>query len=117
MRKVILALAIVTMVVPLIAQAQPVAHKKISDEMTFATDLKFGSHVLPAGHYRIDCDHVKIRFTNIATGKTLELPCEGKELSDKAKTTELYTEVGADGVRYVAKMYLRGSTVEHVFAQ
>ena len=120
MRKLILALVIVftvTAVLPLIAQTQPMTHKKVSDEMTFATDLKFGTHVLPAGRYRIDCDHVKIRFTNIANGKTLELPCEGKELDKKAQTTELYTQLGADGVRSVDKMYLRGSAVEHVFVR
>ncbi len=116
MRNLLLAFAIVILVAPLVAQDHVMLHpKKVSDEVFIPMDIKLGSHLLTAGKYRIDCDHVKIRFTSLSSGKTLELPCEGNEMERSAVQTEIRLSGAAEGGQTVEKMYLRGSPIEHVF--
>ncbi len=117
MRKLGFVLIVLLAFLPLVAQSHPAAHeKKVSDEITISTDLKIGGNVLTAGRYRIVCDHVTMVFTNQDNGKKLEIPCKGSELKAKSAATEVYTVTAPDGMRVVEKLYLRGSTIEHVFA-
>ena len=100
----------------LLAQSHPIFHvKKVSDEITISQDLRVGAFVLPAGTYRIDCDHATLSFTNLTTDKKVDMPCLGKELNELAKSTELYIATDADGSSFLTKMYLKGSPVEHYF--
>ena len=117
MNKLSLALAILLATATLVAQSHPVTHeKKISDEVTISSNLKVAGNVLPAGRYKIECDHVKMVFTNLSSGKQIDFPCQGQELTAKQKVTELYFSMAPDGTQYLSKLYLRGSNMEHVFA-
>jgi hypothetical protein len=49
--------------------------KKVSDEITISQDLRVGPFILLAGKYRIDCDHSTLSFTNLTTGKKVDMPC------------------------------------------
>jgi hypothetical protein len=115
MTKLALALAVLLMAAPLIAQDHPVSHKKVSDEITISTDVKIAGNFLKAGKYKIECDHVRIVFTNVDSGQKVDLPCEGPELGAKKPVTEVYIATADDGSRYINKLYLRGSPIEHVF--
>jgi hypothetical protein len=102
----------------LIAQA-PAHHqmgKKVRDTVTFGEPVMIGSVTLKAGQYGIICDGATMSFTFVETGnKVLTVPCRGKELTNKAKTTELYIEPGPSGIGVVSKILLKGSNIEHVF--
>ena len=96
--------------------------KKASDEYTFQSDVRIGSHLLKAGRYEMSCDKMHISFSLITVRagdrtvtKVLEVPCQGKELPAKRQFTELSLPVAPDGVAVLEKLYLRGSNVEHVF--
>jgi hypothetical protein len=115
-KRIAMAILVLLAVVPLVAQTHPIAHvKKVVDEITFSRDVKVGHLVLSAGRYRIECDHTTLSFTNEATGKTMDIPCLGREMDQKAENTELYIVMDADGSNRLTKMYLRGSPVEHFF--
>ena len=89
--------------------------KKATDEMSLSADLRVGPTTLPAGEYRIVCDRHQITFTRLETGKRYQVPCEGKELEKKADATKVMTNLDKNGVRYLDKLLIKGSTVEHVF--
>ncbi len=90
--------------------------KKAGDEITISTDVRIGMEVLKAGKYRINCDREKVSFTRVSDGKkVLEVPCKGKEMTGKAEATEVHTAVDAAGVRFIEKLFVRGSNVEHIF--
>jgi hypothetical protein len=96
--------------------------KKASDEITFASDTKIGTHVLKAGRYQVACDTKTIKFSLITVGpglyttvtKVLEVPCEGKHLTEKSIHTEVSLPV-KDGAPVLEKLTLRGGNVEHQF--
>ena len=115
-KRIAMIVVVLFFVAPLFAQTHPMFHvKKVSDEITLSRDLKVGTVVLPAGRYRIDCDHSTLSFTNENTGKKVDMPCLGKEMDQKAENTELYIGTDTDGSARLQKMYLRGSPVEHFF--
>ena len=89
--------------------------KKANDELTVSADLRVGQATLPAGEYRVVCDRHQITFTRIETGKRYQVPCKGKELDTKADATKVMTNLDKSGVRYLDKLLIKGSTVEHVF--
>ena len=110
--------------------------KTAKDVIVFSSNVKVGTTTLAAGEYRVVCDTRKVSFTrlvaakdqefinsldpltrqNVISGnKALEVECKGRELGAPSKDTQVETKVGPDGVRYLDKLYLRGSTVEHVF--
>ena len=104
----------------LIAQAPAQHHmgKKVRDEVTIEQPVLIGNVTLKAGQYEIVCDGMSMIFTYIETGeKVLTVPCQGKELPNKASTTEIYTEAGPKGVAVVTRILLKGSNIEHVFGQ
>jgi hypothetical protein len=116
MKKLSLALAILLATATLVAQAHPASHeKKVSDEITISRDIKVGSAFLAAGKYKIECDHVRMVFTNLENGKKLDIPCESTALEAKKTATEVYISTTPDGVNHLDKMYLRGSAFEHIF--
>jgi hypothetical protein len=120
MKQVLVVLTALALVcgTALIAQA-PAHHalgKKIRDEITIAEPAMIGNVTLKAGQYEIICDGVSMTFTFVETGeKVLTVPCRGKELANKADTTEVYVEPGPTGVGVVTKILLKGSNIEHVF--
>lgn len=89
--------------------------RKASDEMSVAADLRVGAVTLPAGDYRIVCDRTQITFTRTLDGKRFQVPCKGKDLPKKADITKVMTNVDKNGVRYLDKLLIRGSNVEHAF--
>ncbi len=90
--------------------------KKVSDEITLSQATKVGNQVVAAGRYRITCDRENIKFEKIGAGKNgaFTFPCQGKELQEKAKTTELHV-TAANGERVATGLLLRGSNIEHTF--
>lgn len=116
MKKLALAAALLLATLPVVAQDHAVSHKKISDEITISNDVKVDGNVLKAGRYRIECDHVRIVFVSLANGKKTDVPCNGPEMAAKKDVTELYMNTAPDGTLTLTKMYLRGSKLEHVFA-
>jgi len=92
--------------------------------------------VLKAGEYRVACDTKKVTFTRQASAKdqewlntldpverlavqksdkALEVPCLGRDLGAKSEHTVVQLGSEKDGTRTLDKLYLRGSTIEHVF--
>ncbi|GEM_PF-6802307 len=120
MPKAILAIALLILAAPAFAQEQPehpvLHHKKVHTEIVLSSDTMFGTTLLKAGKYTIDCDHVVIRITSVS-GDVLDLAqiCEGREMALESPVTRLETSIGADGIAHVDKLYLRGSNIEHVF--
>lgn len=110
--------------------------KKASDVVLFTTDVRVGATVLKAGEYRVTCDTKKVTFIKQMSAKdqewintldpverlavqksekALEMPCLGKDTGAKAEQTIIQLGPVTDGVRPLDKLYLRGSTIEHVF--
>jgi hypothetical protein len=98
--------------------------KKATDEVTLSSDVLVGTHLLKAGRYEISCDAKVIKFSSLTSvpgsladyrTKVLEVPCQGQELPAKRQHTELSMPTNKAGVRYLEKLYLRGSNIEHVF--
>ena len=111
--------------------------KRAKDVIVFSSNVWVGPNgLLMAGEYRVACDRRKITFTRliaardqefmngldpvtrqhvISPKKLLEVECKGAELTVPSKDTRVETKVGPDGFLYLEKLYLRGSTVEHVF--
>ena len=86
------------------------------DTLTFASDVRVGSHVLPAGEDRVVCSRQEIAFTQTSGEKaTFKVLCQGKEMPETRKDSQVYTSLGPDGVRVMDKLLLKGSNVEHVF--
>lgn len=92
--------------------------KAVKAEIKLSADTRVGTTVLKAGTYRVECDKTTVTFTRVDEGKdvkVLQVPCNGKELSKPADQTSVETSVDASGVRFIEKMLLRGSTIEHTF--
>jgi len=138
MRKPLLvALGLLLTIGTLVAQTHNnAAEKKVSDVVLFTTDVRVGSAVLKAGEYRVACDTKNVTFTRQVSAKdqewintldpverlavqksdkALEVPCLGRDMGAKAENTVLQLGSEKDGVRTLDKLYLRGSTIEHVF--
>jgi hypothetical protein len=110
--------------------------KKVSDVVFFSTDVRVGAAVLKAGEYQIACDTKTVTFTLqmlakdrewistldpverqavLKSQKALEVPCLGQDLRTKAENTVMELGSPKDGVRSLDKLYLKGSSIEHVF--
>jgi hypothetical protein len=111
--------------------------KSAKDIVTFGSDTRVGTVVLIAGEYKVVCDTNTITFTRLIAGskdqeqkdlldpmsraqqvsnvKALEVPCKGAHLNEKVKTTVAQIAVDKNGVKFLEKLLLRGSNVEHVF--
>jgi hypothetical protein len=113
-----------------------ITEKSAKDVVVFPSDIMVGPKLLKAGEYQVACDTHKVTFTKlvaakdqefingldpvtkqhvIKANKALEVECKGRQLAEPRNDTQVETLVGADGTRYLDKLYLRGSTVEHVF--
>jgi hypothetical protein len=136
MRKPLLVgLGLLLMAGALVAQHEN-ANEKVSDVVLFTSDVQVGAVVQKAGEYRVACDTKKVTFTRQALAKdqewintldpverlavqksekALEVPCLGKDLGAKADHTIIQLGAAKDGVRPLDKLYLRGSSIEHVF--
>ena len=100
----------------LAAQEHHAAEKKSSDELDISTTVRIGDQTLEPGHYLVACDRRQIIFTRLPGSKVVaKLPCTGKNMSQPAAQTELYTQLDERGVRFVDKLLIRGSTIEHTF--
>jgi hypothetical protein len=89
--------------------------KVAKDTITFATDVRIGTQVLPAGEYKVVCDKHQVMFTPKKDGQPFQFECKGAQLPEARKSTEMHTSVAPDGVRTLDKLFLKGSNVEHVF--
>ena len=110
--------------------------KSAKDVVVFSSDIMVGAKMLKAGEYQVVCDRQKITFSKLVSAKdqefvntldpvtkqhvikankALEVECKGRALAEPSQSTQVDTLIGADGTRYLDKLYLRGSTVEHVF--
>ena len=138
MKKVLLlAAGFVSVVAVLTAQDHNNMNEKTAkDVIVFSSNVWVGTGLLMAGEYRVVCDRRKITFTRLVAArdqefmngldpvtrqhvmspkKWLEVECKGPELGEPSQDTRAQTKTDADGFRYLDKLYLRGSTVEHVF--
>lgn len=89
---------------------------KANDQMTLTSNVRIGATMVQAGDYRVICDRTKITFTRLSDGKRVaDVECKGLELTEKAKETVAVTDVDQAGVRFLKKLLLRGSNIEHVF--
>ena len=100
----------------LIAQGHDnMREKEAKDTIVLTADLRVGQYQLAAGEYRVVCDREHIVFTQTKSKERFEFECQGKELSEPRKATEVHTASSADGKKWLYRLYLRGSNIEHVF--
>ena len=133
----LLAAAFVSAVAILTAQDHNnLKEKAAKDVIVFSSNVWVGTGLLMAGEYRVVCDKRKVIFTRLVAArdqevmngldpvtrqhvvspkKWLEVECKGRELSEPSKDTQAAIKISPEGNRYLDKLYLRGSTVEHVF--
>jgi hypothetical protein len=83
--------------------------------ISIAAPWRVGTVTLSPGEYRIVCDRDQVKFTRTADGKVFQFPCKGRELDKKSEETVTLTTLDKNGVRYLAKLLIRGSIVEHIF--
>jgi hypothetical protein len=119
------------------AQTHPgVKEIPVKDTMIFATDVKVGAAVIPAGEYRIECDGDTVKFILLVAAKdaervaqmtpverslqvgngkkVLETACKGRALPEpRAASQAILLE--KNGAVVLDMLYLRGSNIEHVF--
>jgi hypothetical protein len=110
--------------------------KSAKDVIAFSSDIMVGTKLLKAGEYQVACDRSTVTFSKLVSAKdqefintldpitkqnvikankALEAECKGRQLAEPRKDTQVDIVMGADGTRYLDKLYLRGSNVEHVF--
>ena len=106
---VLIAMAMIAL--PLAAQEHH-AGKKVKDEITLGAKVIVSGQTLEPGKYVIECDHKDLVFIRASDGKKIAFPCNGREMSKNADTTELYT-VDKNGVRVATRLLLKGSPVDH----
>ena len=133
----LLAAGFLSAVAVLTAQDHSNMHEKAAkDVIVFSSNVWVGTGLLMAGEYRVACDRRKITFTRLVAArdqefmngldpvtrqhvmtpmKWLQVECNGAELKEPSKDTRAEIKTDPDGARYLDKLYLRGSTVEHVF--
>ena len=100
----------------LVAQENHQGEKKSSDQITISTPVKVGNQVLEPGRYEIACDRTTITFRKVDSNKVVaSVPCAGKIMDQPAERTELHTDIDKNGVRFVQKLLIHGSIVEHTF--
>lgn len=118
MKKVLSTIAGILLVTGVaVAQTHDNSHeKKVSADVSIGTPLRVGTAMLPAGDYKVVCDRMTITFLRKKDGKQVhQAECKGKEMEKPADVTTTSTKLDKDGVRYLDKLILRGSNVEHIF--
>jgi hypothetical protein len=89
--------------------------KKVVADVSIGDALRAGDITILPGDYLVVCDRTKVVFTRKLDGKRYELPCKGTIMEKKAGATKMMTNVDKNGVRYIDKLLLAGSNVEHTF--
>jgi hypothetical protein len=89
--------------------------KKVVSDVSIGEPLRAGNVTILPGDYLVVCDRTKVIFTRKLDGKRFELPCQGNIMEKKAGATKMITNVDKNGVRYLDKLLLGGSNVEHTF--
>ena len=108
-----LAIVCISLSCAAILAAQP---NLVRDDFTFPNDIKVGTRLLPAGHYEIASDGVKVTFTRLSDGKkVLEVRSESRKLAMKYDHTEINVAKDSSGAFYIERLYLKGSDIEHMF--
>lgn len=88
----------------------------VKAELKIPTDVILGPCMLRAGTYVVMCDREQVTFTVKSTGeRAVSLPCRGNAMKDKAKETLAVYEPQPSGYIVLEKLYIKGSTIEHVF--
>ena len=136
-RSLFVMLGILVMMGTLVAQTHDNAtEKKVTDVISFTTDVRIGTVMLQAGSYRVSCDTKTMTFTRLVSGKdqewvatldaleqhdvqgaakALEVECKGKHLTSAADNTVMSMSTDTKGVKVLDKLLLKGSNVEHTF--
>lgn len=117
MRKILLLVASLGFVSVVVAAQHPnTAEKPVKTDLTIPSDVMVGTTLLKAGDYNVSCDREIITFALRETGKVVhKVECKGREMSEAAKVTSLYTSTTPSGTKKVEKLLLKGSHIEHVF--
>lgn len=89
--------------------------KAVKAEVRIDTPLRVGTVTLAPGDYRIVCDREHMKFIRTSDMKSVEFPCKGRALDKESDVTVMSTDKDKNGNRYVTKLLLRGSVVEHIF--
>lgn len=117
MRKILSIVASLVLVSAAIAaQHMNPSEKPIKADLTVASDVMFGSTLVKAGDYKVNCDRETITLKDAQTGKTVfSAPCKGRELPEPSKVTTITATTDASGKKTCDKLLIAGSNVEHVF--
>ena len=89
--------------------------KAVKADVSYSSDVRVGTTILKAGDYRVACDRETVTFTPVESGKTLRMPCKGAQLGAPSTQTESHLAQDASGVKFLQKLLLKGSSVEHTF--
>ena len=116
MKSALVTIGALLVVGTLAAQGHDNSKEKIAKgEFAIDAPLRVGTVTLSPGEYRVVCDRDQVKFTKTADGTTVQFQCKGRELDKKADMTVTATAVDKKGVRYLTKLLIRGSIVEHIF--
>lgn len=117
MRKTVLTVFAAVLVVGSLAawSHDDAVERKASGEMSIDVALRVGPVTLPTGNYRVVCNRERVTFTRTLDGKRFEVPCQGTAAEKKYSETTFSTNVDKNGVRFLQKLFLQGSNVEHSF--
>lgn len=115
MRATLVTIGMLLVAGTLAAQGHDNSKEKVARaEIAIDAPLRVGSVTLSPGNYRVVCDRHEVKFTK-SDGKSVQFPCKGRELDKKSDMTVTATALDKQGVRYMTKLLIKGSTVEHIF--
>ena len=91
-----------------------------SSRVTFATPVRVGTALLPAGDYVVrhtmqGTEHVMVFQLANGKGSEVKAKCALIQLGKKADQTRTVYEVNASNERILRELVFRGDTAKHVF--
>ncbi len=112
-------LCILTLACVAIAEKPTLGIREVS-RITFATPLRVGTALLPAGDYLVrhtmdGQDHIMV-FESVKTKQVqVKVKCTLVPLAQKAERTETVYQINAANERVLQELVFRGDTAKHVF--
>jgi hypothetical protein len=85
-----------------------------SYRVTLSDVLKVGNAELKPGDYKLVVDAPKVRFTEVRTGKSVELEAKVENVDEKFDGTALHSQ-HVDGVRQLNEIRIGGSKTKIIF--
>jgi hypothetical protein len=120
MRSLILVVSAALVVLsPFQAIAQEPAHVADSPRVTITVDKPtlIGDTMIKPGSYKFQCRHVDgnsfLVVSDENNKEVTRVPCRQEALPQKSENSELRAIVGADGLRSLQSVRIKGETVAH----